>query len=61
MEGIVIAIGSGRIGNNGETIPVAVKEGDRVLLPEYGGNTVKIENEEYQIYRDEQLLAIIRD
>jgi hypothetical protein len=46
-EGRVIATGSGRRSAlSGEVVPVAVKEGDTVLLPEYGGQTIKLNNEE---------------
>ena len=42
-QGTVIAVGPGRRTNTGDLIPVAVKEGDKVLLPEYGGTPVKLE------------------
>lgn len=42
-RGTVVAVGPGRRTNAGELIPVAVKEGDEVLLPEYGGTQVKLE------------------
>jgi len=43
----VVAVGPGRRNlTNGEIIPVSVKEGDQVLLPEYGGQTIKLENTE---------------
>ena len=46
-EGRVLATGPGRRNlSNGELIPVAVKEGDKVLLPEYGGQTLKLEGKE---------------
>jgi chaperonin GroES len=41
-EGVVIAVGPGRRGRDGELIPVSVKEGDKVLLPEYGGSLLKL-------------------
>ncbi len=43
-EGRVVAVGPGRRSLNGDIIPVAVKEGDTVLLPEYGGTTVKLDS-----------------
>ncbi|KRH55636.1 hypothetical protein GLYMA_06G268300v4 [Glycine max] len=43
----VIAVGPGFHSKNGKLIPVAVKEGDTVLLPEYGGTEVKLDNKEY--------------
>jgi hypothetical protein len=45
-QGTVLAVGPGRRTNTGEIIPVAVKEGDKVLLPEYGGTPVKLEEKE---------------
>jgi chaperonin GroES len=59
-EGIVLATGPGRLNKDGQIIPLAVKAGDKVLLPEYGGNTVKVEQEEYTIYRDEDILAVLK-
>jgi chaperonin GroES len=41
-EGLVIAVGPGRRTKDGELLPVGVKEGDRVMLPEYGGSAVKL-------------------
>lgn len=60
-QGMVLAVGPGRRGKDGEVIPMSVKEGDKVLLPEYGGNTVKIDQEELVIYRDEDLLAVLKE
>ena len=45
--GKVIAVGPGGRGSDGKLIPVVVKEGDTVLLPEYGGNQMKLGEEEY--------------
>ncbi len=42
----MVAVGPGRRTREGEVIPVSVKEGDKVLLPEYGGSQVKLENKE---------------
>merc|ERR1712137_396895 len=60
-EGKVLAVGPGRRKADGELIPVSVAEGDNVLLPEYGGQPVKMAGEEYHIYRDEELLGILKD
>jgi chaperonin GroES len=57
-EGIVLAVGPGRIAETGQRIDVGVKVGDKVLLPEYGGNSVKVDDEDLLIYRDEDILAI---
>lgn len=57
QSGTVIATGPGRRNDAGATVPVSVKEGDRVLLPEYGGQKVEIENKEYFLFRDTDILA----
>jgi len=59
MEGKVIAIGKGKIDDTGKRIPIDVKVGDRVLMPKYGGSEVKIDDKEYQIVREEDLLGVI--
>ena len=56
QEGEVIAVGAGRI-EKGERIPLDVKAGDRVLFGKYSGTEIKIENEEYLILREEEILA----
>jgi chaperonin GroES len=56
MEGEVIAVGSGKR-EKGETIPLDVKPGDRVLFGKYSGTEIKIEDEEFLILREEEILA----
>ena len=58
-QGKVIAMGPGRIDNNGKRIPMSVKVGDVVLFTKYGPNEVKIDNKEYLIAKEEDILAII--
>ncbi|KAK9818922.1 hypothetical protein WJX74_000715 [Apatococcus lobatus] len=58
QEGKVVAVGGGRRSLQGDLIPPAVKEGDSVLLPEFGGMPLKLEGKEYSLYRDEELLGI---
>ncbi|KXZ56851.1 hypothetical protein GPECTOR_1g768 [Gonium pectorale] len=60
-EGRVIAVGPGRRTKEGELLPVSVKEGDRVLLPEYGGSQIKLGDKELYLYRDEELLGILKE
>ncbi|XP_027100344.2 10 kDa chaperonin, mitochondrial [Coffea arabica] len=60
-SGKVVAVGPGLKDKAGNTIPVAVKEGDTVLLPEYGGTQVKLGEKEYHLYRDEDILGILHD
>ena len=60
--GVVIAVGPGRTLDNGSVKPVSVKEGDTVLLPEYGGNKVTLgDNQEYFLYRDDDLMGTLHD
>ncbi|KAI9217628.1 chaperonin 10-like protein [Blastocladiella britannica] len=56
-EGVVLSAGPGMINNDGKTLPMHVKAGDRVLLPEYGGNPVKLGEDEYHLFRDSEILA----
>ena len=58
-QGRVVAVGPGRIDNNGKRIPMSVKVGDVVLFTKYGPNEVKIDNKEYLIAKEEDILAII--
>lgn len=58
MEGIVIAVGTGKF-EKGQTIPLAVKDGDRVLFGKYAGTEIKIDGEELLIVREEEILGIL--
>ncbi|KAL5761053.1 hypothetical protein ACOSP7_019550 [Xanthoceras sorbifolium] len=60
-SGKVIAVGPGARDSEGKTIPVAFKEGDTVLLPEYGGTQVKLEDKEFHLYRDEDILGTLHE
>lgn len=57
-EGTVVAVGTGRILDNGQKVPLEVKVGDKVIYSKYGGNEVKIEEEEYMILSERDILAI---
>jgi chaperonin GroES len=59
QEGEVIAVGHGRMLENGQKIPLEVKEGDRVIFGKYAGTEIKIDGEEYLIMREEDILGII--
>ncbi len=59
IEGKIVAVGSGRVGDDGKRIPLEVKVGDRVLFGKYGGTEVKIEGKEYLIMREDAILGII--
>jgi len=59
QQGRVIAVGKGKVLENGQVIPLAVKEGDRVLFGKYAGADIKIEGDEHLIMREDDILAII--
>ena len=59
QEGKVIAVGTGKIDEDGKKVPFNVKKGDIVLMPKYGGTEVKVDGREYQIMREDDILAII--
>lgn len=58
QEGEVMAVGPGRVLDNGNRVTPEVKVGDRVIFSKYGGTEVKVEDTEYLIIRDSDLLAI---
>jgi len=58
-EGKVIAVGSGKVGEDGKRIPLEVKKGNRILFGKYSGTEVKIEDKEYLIMREDDVLGII--
>ena len=59
QEGKAIAVGNGKVGDDGKRIPLDVKAGDRILFGKYSGSEVKVEDEEYLILREEDVLGII--
>jgi chaperonin GroES len=59
QEGKVIAVGNGKVGEDGKKIPLDVKAGDKILFGKYSGSEVKVEDEEYLILREEDVLGII--
>ena len=58
-QGIIIAIGQGRKTDDGKIVPVSVKPGDKVLFTKYGPNEIKVDNKEYLIATESDILAII--
>jgi len=58
-EGKVVAVGNGKLGDDGKRIPLEVKKGDKILFGKYSGTEVKIEGEEQLIMREDDVLAII--
>jgi chaperonin GroES len=59
QEGKVIAVGSGRVTDDGKVVALEVKKGDRVLFGKYSGSEVQLEGEEHLIIREEDVLAVI--
>ncbi|KAK3318261.1 chaperonin 10-like protein [Apodospora peruviana] len=60
-EAKVLAVGPGGIDKEGKRVPMGVAAGDRVLIPQYGGSPVKVGEEEYQLFRDSEILAKINE
>ena len=59
QEGKVIAVGNGKVTDEGKKIPLDVKAGDKILFGKYSGSEVKIDDKEYLIMREEDVLAIL--
>jgi chaperonin GroES len=59
QEGKVIAAGNGKVGEDGKRLPLDVKAGNRVLFGKYSGSEVKLDDKEYLILREEDILAIL--
>ena len=59
QEGKVVAVGTGKVGDDGKKIPLDVKTGNKILFGKYSGSEVKIDDKEYLIMREEDVLAIL--
>ncbi len=59
QEGEVVAVGPGKVGEDGKRQPMDVKKGDKILFGKYSGSEVKIEDEEYLIIREDEILGVI--
>jgi chaperonin GroES len=59
QQGKIIAVGPGRVADDGKTIPMSVKQGDTVLFAKYAGTEVKYKGEEYLIMKESDILAIV--
>jgi len=58
LEGVVVAVGSGKAVKNGKVIPLDVKAGDKVLFGKYSGTEVKVDGEELVLLREDDVLAV---
>jgi chaperonin GroES len=59
QEGKVVAVGRGKLNDDGKVIPLDVKAGDRILFGKYSGSEIKIDGEEHLILREEDVLGIV--
>ena len=59
QEAEVVAVGDGKLDDDGKRLPMSVKKGDRVLIGKYSGQDIKINDEEHTILREDEILAII--
>jgi chaperonin GroES len=59
QEGIVVAVGKGKREKDGEVVSLDVKAGDRILFGKFSGTEIQIDNEEYLILREEEVLGIV--
>ena len=59
IEGKVVAVGAGKILENGKKQPLEVKKGDRILFGKYAGTDIQIEGEEHLIMREDDIIAIV--
>jgi len=60
-EGIVLAVGQGRLTDQGEIKPLAVKEGDRVVFGRYGGTEIKVDGEDRIVLREDEIFGIVEN
>ena len=59
MESLVVAVGTGKTGEDGKKVLLEVNKGDRVLVSKYGGTEIKLDGKEYRIFNGEDILAVI--
>ena len=59
QEGEVIAVGNGKKTEDGKIIPLDVKAGDRILFGKYSGTEIKVDNEDYLILKEEEVLGVV--
>ena len=59
QEGEVVALGGGRVLENGSLVPLDVKEGDRIIFGKYSGTEVRMDNQDYLILREDEISGIV--
>ena len=60
-EGVVVSVGTGRINENGDLFPLAVKAGDKILFGKYSGTEIRVDLEDLLIMREEEILGVLQD
>jgi chaperonin GroES len=58
-QGTVVAVGAGKIAEDGRTLPLGLKEGDRILFGKFSGSEVRLEDEEFLIMKEEDVLGVL--
>ena len=61
QQGTVLAVGKGKVSDDGKRVPLDVKAGDRILFGKYAGQEIKLDGEEYFIMKEDDVLAVIED
>ena len=59
QQGRVVAVGKGRVNDDGDVFPLDVKEGDTILFGKYAGSEIKIDGREYLILREDEVLGVV--
>src|SRR2546422_8494616 len=59
MQSVVVALGTGKVDDNGKKVPFEVRKGDRVLVNKFGGTEIKLDGKEYKILTSDDILAVI--
>lgn len=59
VEGLVVAVGDGKVNDDGKKVGMTVKKGDRIIFSKYAGTEVKLDGEEHLLMREEDILGIL--
>ena len=59
QEGKIVAVGKGKVNDDGKVVPLSVKAGDRILFAKYSGSEVKLNGDEYLIMREDDILGVV--
>ena len=59
-KGTVLAVGGGKMNDDGKLLPMAIQVGDTILYPKYSGHPAKVDNEEYLILEEDEVLAVLK-